>query len=77
MQDISLSVAALSVIVVGLVGLVVASSDRGQDVKLPAGIKVRLDADSATPLMRGVVAVVSIALVVFGGYLILHVANIL
>ena len=71
MEDISISVVALAVIVLGLVGLVVAASQRGQEVKLPAGIKVTLDADSATPFMRGLVAVVSIALIGFGGYLIL------
>ena len=76
MQNISVPVAALAVIVVGLVGLVVAASKRGQEVKLPAGIKVRLDADSATPIMRTVVAIVSIGLVVFGAYLMLVAAKV-
>ena len=43
MEDISISVGVL-----GLVGLVVAASQNGQEVKLPVGIKVKLDADSAT-----------------------------
>lgn len=39
MTDISISVVALAVVVLGLVGLVVAASKRGQDVSMPAGIK--------------------------------------
>ena len=76
MQDISLSVAALALVVLGLVGVVVASSKRGQDVSLPAGIKIRLDADSATPLMRAIVAIVSVAIIGLGAYLLLVVAGI-
>ena len=75
MHGISISVAALALVVFGLVGLVVASSQRGQSVNLPAGIKVRLDADSATPLMRAIVAVVSVAIIGLGGYLLVIIAR--
>ena len=77
MTDISISVVALAVVVLGLVGLVVAASKRNQDISMPAGIKVRLDADSATPFMRALIAVVSIVLIGFGGYLILVIAEVI
>jgi ethanolamine transporter EutH len=76
MPEISLSVAALALVVVGLVGLIVASSQKPQGVKLPAGITVKLDADSATPLMRAIVALVSVAIIVLGAYLFLVLARV-